>query len=240
MGEIGISIITPTRKLDCVQRLMDNYYRQKYNDKELIIVINNDNMNPKMFKEYTKGDKRIRVYQLPARLHLAKCLNFAISRANFGYVARFDDDDYYGEAYLDEINEAFKTKECDIVNKGEFYTYFKENKTLVRRGRGKAERYGPEGGGATTCFKKEIFKRLAYASLDRCDSILMKACRKEGYRIYSSSPYNFMVVRSLDVSIHTYQRPYEDFLKNPTTTIVAQDIGYAEALEVINNLKKEN
>ena len=41
MKEIGISIITPTRKKDCMDQLINNYHRQKYENKELIIVINN-------------------------------------------------------------------------------------------------------------------------------------------------------------------------------------------------------
>lgn len=234
MGEIRISIITPTRKKDCIDQLMNNYYRQKYNNKELIIVINDDEMNPKMFEEYVKKDKSIQVYQLPAKLHLAECLNLAITKANYEYIARFDDDDYYGEEYLQEINLNFQTKACDIINKGSFYTYFKGNKTLLKRGIGKENKYGAEGGGATTCFKKEIFDNIHYVSIDRCDSILMKACREKGYTLYSTTPYNFMAVRSMDTSVHTYPRPYEDFLKNPRTKIAAQQIEYEEAWQFIN------
>lgn len=236
MKEIGISIITPTRKKDCMDQLINNYHRQKYENKELIIVINNDEMNEKMFEKYMNEDKSIQVYQLPARLHLAECLNLAITKAQFDYIARFDDDDYYGEEYLKEINYNFQTKTCDIINKGSFYTYFKEIKTLLKRGIGKENRYGSEGGGATTCFRKEIFNHIKYVNIDRCDSILMKACREQGYVLYSTTPYNFMAVRSIDTTIHTYPRPYEDFLRNPRTKIAAEQIEYDEAWKFISDL----
>lgn len=238
MQEIGISIITPTRKKDCIEHIIENYHRQEYKNKELIIIINNDSMRLSMFDKYREKDHSIRVRRLPAKLHLAECLNLAVSKANLDYIARFDDDDYYGEKYLQEINENFQTRHCDIINKGSFYTYFKEIKTLLKRGCGKANKYGAEGGGATTCFKKAIFENIKYVSIDRCDSILMKACRSAGYCIYSTSTYNFMAVRSMDTSIHTYPRPFEDFLKNPRNKIVAEQIEYEDAWQLINSSKE--
>ncbi|WP_054739953.1 glycosyltransferase [Cellulosilyticum ruminicola] len=236
MQEIKISIITPTRKQDCIEHLIENYYRQEYKHKELIIVINNDNMQTAIFDKYIAKDSSIHVYRLPARLHLAQCLNLAVSKAKLDYIARFDDDDFYGEKYLQEINENFQTKHCDIINKGSFYTYFKEIKILMKRGSGKENRYGAEGGGATTCFKKEIFNNINYVSIDRCDSVLMKACRAARYKIYSTSSHNFMAVRSTDISVHTYQKPFEFFLKNPRNKIVAEQIEYEEACRLINTL----
>ena len=64
----------------------------------------------------------------------------------------------------------------------------------------------------------------------------MKACREQGYVLYSTTPYNFMAVRSIDTTIHTYPRPYEDFLRNPRTKIAAEQIEYDEAWKFISDL----
>ena len=40
----AVSILTCTKRVDCINTLFDNYRRQNFNLKELIVIINNDSL----------------------------------------------------------------------------------------------------------------------------------------------------------------------------------------------------
>ena len=45
MYKNGFYIITVTNRDYCIENMINNFLRQEFNDKELIIVINNDKIN---------------------------------------------------------------------------------------------------------------------------------------------------------------------------------------------------
>ena len=50
MYKNGFSIITVTNRDYCIENMINNFLRQEFNDKELIIVINNDKINIEYIK----------------------------------------------------------------------------------------------------------------------------------------------------------------------------------------------
>lgn len=51
----AVSILTCTKRADCINTLFDNYRRQNFNLKELIVIINNDSLK---IDEYTAAEKK--------------------------------------------------------------------------------------------------------------------------------------------------------------------------------------
>lgn len=54
----AVSILTCTKRADCINTLFDNYRRQNFNLKELIVIINNDSLK---IDDYTAAAKNIRM-----------------------------------------------------------------------------------------------------------------------------------------------------------------------------------
>ena len=104
MYKNGFSIITVTNRDYCIENMINNFLRQEFNDKELIIVINNDKINIEYIYKYINKELNIFVYKLPEKTALGTCLNFGVNKSNYNIIAKFDDDDYYGPYYLDEAN----------------------------------------------------------------------------------------------------------------------------------------
>ena len=52
MYKNGFSIITVTNRDYCIENMINNFLRQEFNDKELIIVINNDKINIEYIYKY--------------------------------------------------------------------------------------------------------------------------------------------------------------------------------------------
>ncbi|RST76319.1 glycosyltransferase family 2 protein [Siminovitchia acidinfaciens] len=127
----GISIVTSTIKPQFMDNIFENFDRQNWEDKELIIILNKDDMKIERWKMKAGEYKNVSIYQLPEEVTLGECLNYGTEKAKHGYVAKFDDDDYYGPEYISQAMEAFENTDAVLVGKRTTYTYFKKEKILT-------------------------------------------------------------------------------------------------------------
>lgn len=55
----AVSILTCTKRMDCIKTIFDNYQRQNFKSKELIVIINNDSLK---IEDYINAAKNIKMY----------------------------------------------------------------------------------------------------------------------------------------------------------------------------------
>lgn len=218
----GVSIITATIRADQIDNVLRNYARQKWKTKELIILLNRHSLNKELYKKKAKAYKGVRVYQLPERYSLGKCLNFAVRRANYSTIAKFDDDDYYGPRYIPEAMRTFNNSRADIVGKSSIYFYFPHRKILLFR----PSSYRPfrpcrRIAGATIMFRKKIAKKVKFASVPSgTDTLFLRACRKRGYRLYSTSSYHFATIRRENLHSHTWRISEKELFRTKKIRVI--------------------
>ena len=109
-----VSLIACTIRTNMMNNIFENFSRQNWKEKELIIILNNDKMDIEKWKEKAADYENVTIYQLPQEKTLGNCLNFGIEKAKYDIVAKFDDDDYYSPYYLTEAMEIFKTDKCTV------------------------------------------------------------------------------------------------------------------------------
>ena len=209
-----VSIVVSTVRENQINNVFDNYERQVYQDKELIIILNKNSLNFNLWEAKSKDYKNVRIFQLDEKLCLGECLNFGFGLAKYDCLAKMDDDDYYSKNYLSDIMLAFEYTDADIVGKGHFFVFLEGSNLLL---------FGPKWSvnngffrhvaGATIIFKRAVFERIKFqAKRSGTDSCFLKRCIKSGYRLYSTDYYNFLVYRSSDVLNHTFLRTDKQFL----------------------------
>lgn len=200
------SIITCTIREHLINNIIENYTNQLLKDKELIIILNNDKMDINLIKGKIGATQRVSIYQLPQDCTLGECLNYGIEKASYDYIAKFDDDDYYGPEYLVESMNALQKTNANIVGKEEFFVFLKSMNALLLRGRGLSNRYVNHVGGATLVFEKLITDKVKFPKLVLGeDTEFQKNCINYGYRIYSTSRYNFAAIREKNANEHTWK-----------------------------------
>lgn len=205
MKKDGFSIITVTNRNYCMKNIISNYYTQIFKNKELIIIINKDNMTLKDFSNYISINSKIRIYKLEEKISLGECLNFAVSKSNYNLIAKFDDDDYYGQYYLNEAYRAFLTYSCYVVGKNKTYYYLQESSKLILKNDGIENGYTSSIMGSTICFDKKIFDKLKFRDISvKEDLYFNNDCIKNGYNIYSTSSFNHIVFKHADYNKHTF------------------------------------
>ncbi len=212
-----ISIITCTKRETFMENVFENYQRQEWQDKELIIILNNDEMSLKKWKKNAKSYKNISVYQLSESTSLGNCLNFGIEQSKYDYIAKFDDDDYYAPKYLTHAMNALRSKGASVVGKISAYMYFEDKSLLTVHMPGNESQYLPENinlKGATLVFKKDIYHKVKF--IDRnCDEddFFTIDCRKQGIKVYVTDKDHFVYIRRDDPDHHTWKQAFNDLLK---------------------------
>ncbi len=219
----GITIITSTIRPNYIDNVFLNYSAQNWPSKELIIILNKNNLNIAAYKRKASHYSNVRVYELPERYSLGECLNYAVHRASYSYIAKFDDDDYYAPNYIPEAMQLFRRiKSADIVGKQSFYVYFPHRKTLLlRRKSALPYKQCNHIAGATIIFRRRVFQHVKFISVARgTDARFLSACKKRGFKMYSTSKYNFAAVRRVNLHSHTWRISEQELLTEKNKQII--------------------
>ncbi len=210
----GVTIVTCTNKLDYLDNIFANYDRQEYRDKELIIVLNNNLLSIEEWREEARKHPAVTVYQVDEKEGLGDCLNFAIEKAEFDYVAKFDDDDYYAPAYVEDTINAFTYSGADIVGKRSYYVHVEKSGALALMLPGREHCFVKHVGGPTITFRRSVFHKVRFATGKGHgrDVRFLQDCLANGFTIYSADRFNFALIRRASQDLHTWTIADEEFL----------------------------
>lgn len=213
-----VSTIMCTNRPKNIDMMIDNYQRQAHPNKELLIILNNDEFNIDEVKEKIRDIPNAQVHQLPQDLTLGDCLNHGVSHACGDYIAKMDDDDIYGANYLVDALLALNFSGADVVGKDSYFCYVESKNIMAIKQPGKDNRYSDFISGGTLVIRKQVFEKVKFHSRNRGeDTNFLKDCKENGLIIYSSDKYNFIQMRYANTSAHTWTIEDEEYLKNCKT-----------------------
>lgn len=201
----GVSIITCTNRQSYIKNLVQNYIQQSHPQKELIIVVNSNHIPLSPYYRLTRKLRNIRIFRRPEHDTLGACLNFAVQKARYPYIAKFDDDDYYAPYYLTEMLQAFKRTNADIIGKRAHFMYLLGSKMLILRFPQDENRVVSRLPGATLVFKRAVFNRIQFPNRNVGeDDLFCLRGKLKGYKVYSAGKYNFVAIRRKNSANHTW------------------------------------
>ncbi|GAA4060416.1 glycosyltransferase [Nonomuraea soli] len=151
-------------------------------------------------------------------------LNQAVARAAGTYVAKWDDDDWYGAEHLADLLRAMDANGADVVGTtGEFF-YLEPLDVTVRRTRFASgadypsEVWSDHVAGGTICLAAERLREIGgFPALPRAvDKQFLAAATGAGARIYRTHGLGYMLRRASGTR-HTWQLPLAHFLRVQTS-----------------------
>jgi len=220
----GVTIITGTNRPHFMEKVFANYNRQMYEQKELIVVLNDNQMDIEEWKDRAQQFKAVRVFQLDESKTLADCLNLAISHSHYSYISKFDDDNYYAPQFISDLIDVFKHSDAHIVGKRAYYTYLENKKMLILRFPSLENRYVNFLSGSAMVVKKEVFEKVRFTPVVRgTDTIFLKDCLANKFKIYSADRFNYVYVRKLEGERTTWPIKDEELLANNCKIIGVMD-----------------
>jgi hypothetical protein len=145
-------------------------------------------------------------------LTLGECLNRAIDVTAAPVLAKIDDDDHYGPAYLEDAVHALHYSGAPIVGKGAQFTYVESvDRTVLRRARNEETFLDGSPTGATLVFRRSIWEQVGFPHRPRrVDVLFLRGARRVGAQVYANSRWEFCYVRRNEG--HTWATDDQTFL----------------------------
>ncbi|KPU28397.1 hypothetical protein TR13x_03165 [Caloranaerobacter sp. TR13] len=227
----GVSIITCTIRQHYIDNVFENYARQTYKNKELIIILNKNDMKIEQWKKKAQMYQNVKLFKLDESISLGTCLNYAIEKAKFDYITKFDDDNYYAPRFIDDLMKVFLTTKADIVGKLSYFVYFEGSKILAIHSPGKENKYVNFLSGSAMIIRKEVFNNIKFPDKNVGeDTEFLLNCVNSGFKLYSSDKFNYVCIRRPSNKDHTWKIKEYTLLKN--CKIVARTNDYKRYVTV--------
>lgn len=221
----GVSIITPTNKRKYIHNIFNNYARLEYTCKELIIILNSNELNEEDYKSKSIALKNVRIFQLDESYTLGQCLNFGIEHSRYNYISKMDDDDYYCANYLVDLMNVFAYTDAQITGKMSSFVYFEDSNALYIREPNNQFRYVDVITGSTILAKKEIFQKIQFQHLIVGeDSRFLIDCQSAGIKIYAADKFNYVCMRHKNLQEHTWRMSSEDLMSISEKFLITTDL----------------
>lgn len=212
----GVSVIVCTNRLNSIYNIFSNFVRQRITNKELIIILNNNNMKIKNYADKSLDYPNVKIYQLDESITLGKCLNYGVEKASYDFIAKMDDDDYYAPKYLADSLNKFQSTEADIVGKLSYFVYFEKNGVLAVFSPFNENKYTDIVAGATFVFKKNILNKIQFNESSSVgeDTLFLHDCKLQNFKIYSGDKYNYVYKKHVNINDHTWKIETQDYMSS--------------------------
>ena len=210
----AVSVLMPTMRPENVARCLENFTKQTYAQKELVLILNNAEFDIDAVKRDAESIPNVQVLHVDGRTTLGDCLNRGVEAASGSYVAKMDDDDLYGERYLADSVLAASFSDAEVVGKGSFFTYFEESDTLALAEVTRDHTFSHFVTGGTLLIRADAARRNPFDAVSiREDTNFLHSAAQAGCRIYSADRFNFVRMRGRRLSDHADRTPDAEFLR---------------------------
>ncbi|MFF5211296.1 glycosyltransferase family 2 protein [Streptosporangium sp. NPDC000396] len=141
-------------------------------------------------------------------------LNQAAARASGEYVAKWDDDDWYGPEHLSDLLLARSYSGADIVGTAAEFFYLEPLNVTIRRTDYTSEVWSDHVAGGTILVDRAGFRETGgFPALPRgVDAAFLKAAHAAGARVYRTHGLGYVLRRSVGAE-HTWRLPLAHFLR---------------------------
>jgi hypothetical protein len=121
------------------------------------------------------------------------------------FIAKMDDDNFYGDHYLTDLVRAFDYTEADVVGKWAHLVHLEGSGATLLRFPDAEHRYVDLVQGGTILARRAAAVNVGFDDLPRrVDTTFLDKIRATGGKVYSADRFNFVSVRRADPDSHTW------------------------------------
>ncbi|MFI7629592.1 glycosyltransferase [Microbispora rosea] len=204
-----VSILLCTRRPEMVPFAVEQMERQRGVSAELIVGLHGFTAREAAIP---RTRLPITVIEAPAATPFGEVLNRMAAAASGSYLAKVDDDDWYGPDHLADLLLARRYSGADLVGSAAEFVYLEPLDVTIRRCIG-TERFVPLVAGGTMLVTRAAFEAAGgFRPLARTvDGQLLQAVEAVGGRIYRTHGLGY-VLRRRSAYGHTWRQPVQSFL----------------------------
>lgn len=217
-----VSIVIATFREALLTRCIENFDKQIYPNKELILVMNSNSFSRKHAEGLLSERTDIRLHIVPSERVEGGCLNVGIMAAKGEFIIKMDDDDHYSAHYVSDMMLHEKSIDADVFGKANRYIHFMDDDTTYSRSIRPeltvipsdkllcAHISGNSLSGKTKFFQNKRYSDANFASTDTCYHGNTEGCAGT-FALYDD--FGLIMERSADVSNHSWRLTSESLKK---------------------------
>ncbi|WP_157530039.1 glycosyltransferase [Microtetraspora niveoalba] len=213
--EPPVSVLLCTCRKDMVPFALEQMERQRGVRAEVILGLHGFSAREAGVQgAIADSSLRITVVEAAAGVPFGELLNRMAAVASGSFLARVDDDDWYGPDHLADLLLAQRYSGAELVGAAAEFVYLEPINTTVRRRLG-TERFTSLVAGATMLVTREMFETVGgFRPIGTTvDGQLLESVEAAGGRIYRTHGLNY-VLRRRHSRAHTWRHPVQAFLKS--------------------------
>jgi hypothetical protein len=191
-----VSVVVATNRPAMVDRIVRNVALQDHPNLELVLALHGDGFGS-TDPTITDGPQ-MTVLRASADVVFGRVLSEASACASGEWIAKMDDDDWYGAEHLTDLLLAASYSGADLVGKGSEFVYLEEAELTVRRDLGNNEVASRTLAGGTLLVRSEILREVSgWRGLSRgVDLALIDDVTGVGGQIWRTHPFGYLLRRT--------------------------------------------
>ncbi|WP_269046000.1 glycosyltransferase family protein [Paenarthrobacter sp. Z7-10] len=194
-----VSVLVSTIRPNLLDDVFGTVARQRGVDVQLVLLTHGFELSASRFAELKRqhGLDNVVLLCAPRSVPLGDCLNTCVEASAGEVLTKMDDDDHYGQYYLQDQLFALEYANADIVGKQAHYMHLKATGATILRFASMEHRFTDFVVGPTIMARREAMRANPFPALGLGeDTGFLRAAGNAGMKIYSSDRFNYYQLRS--------------------------------------------
>ena len=207
----SVSVVVSTNRPALVERIVGIVAAQDHPSTELILAMHGDGFSDA--DPVAPPGLDLTVLRAPADAVFGHVLSQASALAGGEWVAKMDDDDWYGTEHLSDLVLAAGYSGADLVGKGSEFVYLEGSDVTLRRGLGAGEAPSHTISGGTMLVRAAVLREVCgWRGVPRgVDVALIDDVARAGGAIWRTHPFGYLLRRTM--GSHTWRVDDNYFLR---------------------------
>lgn len=220
-----VSILVPSKRPNMIGNIVDNVARQALVPSEVVLVFDDTTHSAEQVEGLADllGEVSLAAVKVPPWYSLGHRLNAAIAASRTDWLARMDDDDWYGDQYLGDLVRAALVSDASMVGKATYPVVWTESGRARLRFPGSDYRFVSAVAGATMMWNRTrtnvVFPNRSIGE----DGAAQRRLLRRGGTIFSADRFQFVVQRQTDATWDDHERRLETSGPEISATEAYQD-----------------
>ena len=213
----SVSVVAATNRPEMLDRMVANVALQDHPNLELVLALHGDGFP--VTDPVAPDGLTLTVLRFAADAVFGHVLSAASAAASGEWVAKMDDDDWYGAEHISDLVFAAGYSGADLVGKGSEFVYLEGAGMTIRRGLGAGEAPSRTLSGGTMLVRSSVLRDIdGWRGLPRgVDVALIDDVASAGGTLWRTHPFGYLLNRTpveehrhtWDVDDHYFERQAE-------------------------------
>jgi len=208
-----VSVVIATNRPEMTDRIFKIFEAQDHSNLELILALHGDGFE-ESYSHSINDEMNVTILRYPKETVFGSVLSKASAIAQGEWIAKMDDDDWYGKEHISDLLLAASYSNADLVGKGSEFVYLTEENLTIRRDLGNSEVESRTLGGGALLVRAETLKQTyGWRELSKgVDVALIDDVVSNGGRVWRTHAFGYLLRRTKGQ--HTWKVDNQYFLKN--------------------------